>query len=248
MPATQSEGYDKESISKMKFKIKTPLGVYKYKMVPLFAGVKLIDKEISRHNLILFYDTLAENGIKVFLAYGTMLGAAREHDFIDHDEDIDLGMSKEYEQKLFSLLFRLRELGFEVCRYDRRGVISFMKEGEYIDIYIYSKEAEGIVGCGQEVMPECFLDNLSEFEFLGKKYLAPSEWEKYLEYWYGANWKTPVKFYQYEMPAWKKKVLVTAQYVKEFLPDPIFYALIKKKTQKYRAPYEKKIKELYLNH
>lgn len=229
----------------MKFKIKTPDGVYKYIMVPLFEGVKIIDKEISRRNLLEFYDALTAEGIKLHLAYGTMLGAAREHDFIDHDEDIDLGMSKDYQDKLFSLLFRLRELGFEVCRYDRRGVISFIKDGEYIDIYIYEREQQGVVGCGQEVMPECFLTDLAPFEFLGKTYLAPREYEKYLEFWYGSNWMTPIKFYQYEQPKWKVKLLIWFQYAKEYMPDWLFYAILGKKMKQYRAPYEKKIKEQY---
>ena len=92
----------------MNFKIKTPVGIYKYKMVPLFLGVKRINKEISRRNLALFYDILAEAGVRVFLAYGTMLGAAREHDFIAHDEDIDLGMSKEYKDFSSSVKMGLR--------------------------------------------------------------------------------------------------------------------------------------------
>ena len=231
----------------MKFKIKTSEGVYKYTMIPLFAGVKVINKEISRHNLAIFYDTLTDAGIKVFLAYGTMLGAVREHDFISHDEDVDLGMSSEYKESLFSMLFKLRDKGFEVCRYDRRGLISFMKDGEYIDIYIYEKECDGIVACGQEVMPECFLNDLAEYEFLEKQYLAPKEYEKYLNYWYGDNWRTPIQYYHYEMPAWKQKLQLMSQYIKEFLPDCLFYALLKGKMQKYRARYEKKIIEEYSN-
>lgn len=230
----------------MKFRINTPNGVYKYTMVPLFAGVKIIDKKISKRNFEIFYDFLAKYEIKVFLAYGTMLGAAREHDFIEHDEDIDLGMSEEYKTKLFSALFKLRNIGFEVCRYDRRGVISFMKEGEYIDIYIFRKGSEGVVECGQEIMPECFLNDLAPFEFLGKEYLAPREYVRYLEFWYGNNWMTPIKFYSYEKPKWKQTLLTWFQYAKEYMPDWLFYAILNGKMKQYRAPYEKKIKEQYL--
>lgn len=231
----------------MKFKINTPVGVYKYTMVPLFEGVKVINKEISKRNLEEFYDILIAEDIKVYLAYGTMLGAAREHDFIAHDEDIDLGLAKEYEAKLFSMLFKLRERGFEVCRYDRRGVISFMKDGEYIDIYIYAPEREGVVRCGREIMPACYLSDLAEFEFLGKKYLAPRDYERYLNYWYGDNWMTPIKYFQYEIPGWKRKVSVMLQYFKEFLPDSLFFALVEIQDKKHRAPFVKKIEEQYLN-
>ena len=122
----------------MKLKINTPLGKYTYKFVPLFAGTKIINKEISARNLLDFKRVLDDAGITFLLSYGTLLGAVREGDFISHDEDIDLIVSCEQTQSLLSSLFVLRDNGFEVCRYDRRGVISFMKEGEYIDIYIYS--------------------------------------------------------------------------------------------------------------
>lgn len=225
----------------MKFKIKTSVGVYKYTMIPLFAGVKVINKEISRHNLAIFYDTLTDAGIKVFLAYGTMLGAVREHDFISHDEDIDLGMSSEYKDSLFSMLFKLRDKGFEVCRYDRRGLISFMREGEYIDIYIFHEKTPGVVVCGREIMPEHFLINLSPFTFLGHEYLAPREYERYLSFFYGDDWRIPVKYYHYELPAWKRHIAMAVQFVKEFLPDPIFYLLTARGDRKYRKKFAVKL-------
>ena len=40
--------------------------------------------------------------------------------------------------------------------------------------------------------------------------------------------------------------MISLQYIKEFLPDCIFYALLKNKMQKYRAPYEKKIREQFM--
>ena len=72
-------------------KIKTPKGTYKFKLIPNYPGWKLIDKEKAFENLSIFKEIADRNGFKFFLAYGTMLGAVREKDFIDHDEDIDLG-------------------------------------------------------------------------------------------------------------------------------------------------------------
>ena len=65
------------------------------------------------------------------------LGAVREHDFITHDEDIDVVMYKSDMPKFLNLLFDLRKEGFELARYERRGFLSIIRKGEYIDVYFY---------------------------------------------------------------------------------------------------------------
>ena len=68
-----------------------------------------------------------------------MLGAVREKDFIDHDEDIDLGADYKDVDKFLLMLFELRENAFEVARWDDRGLISIIRNNEYIDIYFFKK-------------------------------------------------------------------------------------------------------------
>lgn len=225
----------------MKLSIKTSKGMYRYRFVPLFIGTKIIDKEISARNLVAFTQILKSHDVTVAMAYGTLLGAVRENDFISHDEDIDLFMSVDDEEKLREALFDLREGGFEVCRYDRRGLISFMREGEYIDIYIFHEKTPGVVVCGREIMPEHFLRNLSPFTFLGHEYLAPREYERYLSFFYGDDWRIPVKYYHYELPAWKRHIAMAVQFAKEFLPDPIFYLLTARGDRKYRKKFAVKL-------
>ncbi len=225
----------------MKLNIQTSKGLYKYEFVPLFTGTKIIDKDISAKNLVLFYSILEKHNITVGLAYGTLLGAVREHDFITHDEDIDLFMSKKYEQNLRDSLFELRDNGFEVCRYDRRGLISFMRQGEYIDIYIFHHHTDGVVICGREIMPEYFMTDIQPMEFKGHTYPAPRDYERYLNFFYGDNWRTPIKYYHYEQPKWKRCINIALQYIKEFLPDTVFYALTAKGDNEYRSKYEKKL-------
>ena len=51
--------------------------------------------------LEIFNKCMVENGYKYSLAFGTLLGAIREHDFIPHDNDIDLAMwIEDYTPKL----------------------------------------------------------------------------------------------------------------------------------------------------
>lgn len=225
----------------MNLKIKTPIGVYKYKFVPLFAGTKRIDKDVSARNLFEFKQVLDAAGIDFLLSYGTLLGAVREGDFISHDEDIDLVVSSNQTPLLFSSLFTLREKGFEVCRYDRRGVISFMKDGEYIDIYIFKPLAEGIVACGREVMPEQFLTETVPFMFKENTYSVPKDYVRYLEFFYGDSWQIPQQFYHYEQPLWKRFMHKKVQYIKEYLPDWLFFALVEHNDRKYRKPLLDKI-------
>ena len=134
-------------------KIKTPIGVYSFSPKILYVGRKKIDKQIAKQNLSDFNSIANKNNLKFGLIYGTLLGAIREHDFIDHDEDIDLFVLSEQRDLLFNMLFELRKCDFEVVRYDRRGLISIMKNNEYIDIYIFTPLQKGVrVCCGECVV------------------------------------------------------------------------------------------------
>ena len=119
-------------------KIKLTNGVYQYKTIPIFEGVKRINKEIAFKNLCILKNELDQYGIEFQITFGTLLGAIREKDFIEHDEDIDLLVLGEKKQQLFDLLPELRKIGFEVARYDRRDLLSLIKDGEYIDFYFLS--------------------------------------------------------------------------------------------------------------
>lgn len=231
----------------MTLTLPTSQGPYRYTFVPLFAGAITINKEVAAHNLSLFKHILDSQGIPFTLAYGTLLGAVREHDFISHDEDIDLNMHIQYQPLLFDSLFLLREAGFEVCRYDRRGVISFMRSGEYIDIYIFQQESAEVVRCGREIMPSHFLSDLTTFTFKNEEYLVPSSTESYLSFFYGNNWRTPVKYYNYRQPLWRRTISTALQYFKEFLPDSLFFALVEIGDKKYRQPFIHKMKQMGIN-
>ena len=91
--------------------------MYRYKFVPIFQGIKRIDKKIARENLVLLKRLCDVAGLKFILFYGSLLGAVREHDFITHDEDIDVVMYKTDMSKFLNMLFDLRKEGFELARY-----------------------------------------------------------------------------------------------------------------------------------
>jgi len=63
-----------------------------------------------------------ENGIDVYLAFGTLLGAVREKDFIKGDLDIDVYIKDE--KKFFEILPYLKDQGIELIRYQKHKAFS----------------------------------------------------------------------------------------------------------------------------
>ena len=114
----------------MKQIINTERGVFQYNFQVIYEGVKVMNQEIGRDNLLIFKRLADKAGLRFSLAYGTLLGAIREHGFIPHDEDIDLAILQEDIETFKNLLWDLREEGFEVMRFDRRNSLcSIIRKG-----------------------------------------------------------------------------------------------------------------------
>lgn len=142
-------------------KIITSTGVVKYKTVPIYLGIKQIDKIKSEKNLALLKKVLDKHNVSFLLFYGTLLGAVREKDFITHDEDIDLAILDEERLKFIDSIPDLMSVGFKVARYDRRGLLSIIKDGEYIDFYFFSKYNDNLRCCSGILCPDEFLENFT---------------------------------------------------------------------------------------
>ena len=212
-------------------KIRTPKGIYKFKLIPIYPGWKLIDKEKAFENLCLFKEIADKNDFRFFLAYGTLLGAAREKDFIAHDEDIDLGADFQDVDVFLSMLFELRDHGFEVARWDDRGLISIIRNNEYIDVYFFKPFNDKLViNCG-EPLPKKFIENQSDMEFKGVKFSAPADIGGALEFWYGKDWMTPAQWLDFHTPKWKIWKFKAMQWVKQFMPKFLYKGMLEKKAQ-----------------
>jgi len=230
----------------MRLTINTPLGNYKYKFVPIFEGAKRIDKRQAKENLFLFKDIVDKHGLKFLLAFGTLLGAVREHDFIDHDEDIDLIIMKSDMDKFLSLLFEFRKYGFEVIRYERRGFLSLMRKGEYIDFYFYEPYPEDadLVYCCQDIFPKSLLEDTAPITFLGREFNAPRDYKKMMEISYGKEWMTPVEKFDFHLSKSERFKQWLKQYIKAMLPVSFVEKRQKRADKPFLAKYIKRIKQL----
>ena len=151
-------------------------------------------------------------GVDAFPAYGTLLGAVREQDFIGHDSDVDLAYVSREKHPLdvvresFRLQRHLKERGYAVDRYSAAAL--------KVDVV----EADGTVR-GLDVFGGYFLDGLlylmgevgTPFEedwifplgtctLAGRTLPAPARPEKLLEATYGPSWQVPDPAFHFETP------------------------------------------------
>lgn len=230
----------------MKRHIITSNGKYTYTFVPIFEGAKRIDKHQAKENLFLFQDIMDKYHLKFLLAFGTLLGAVREHDFINHDEDIDLIMMKSDMDKFLSLLFEFRKYGFEVIRYERRGFLSLMRKGEYIDFYFYEPYPENtdLMYCCQDIFPRNLLEDTTPITFLGRSFNAPREYKKMMEISYGKNWMTPVEKFNFKLSKQERFKQWLKQYIKVMLPVSFVERKQREADKPFITKYIKRIQQL----
>lgn len=169
--------------------IPTKDGDYSFESVHLYHGRKKIAKDIARENLIILREELIKTDIKWGLIFGTLLGAIREQDFIDHDEDTDVYVFHEHKKKLFNMFSELKENGFEVVRY-QGYLLSIMRKNEYIDFYFFKRKLFGR-RAGELYVPRRYFSSTEIITFHGHSFPTLNEPRNFLCYTYGPDWDVP---------------------------------------------------------
>jgi hypothetical protein len=155
---------------------------------------------------------LLEAGVDAFPAYGTLLGAVREQDFIGHDSDVDLGYVSRHTHPVDVIRESLRlqrdlvERGFAVDRYSAaafkvdvvetdgrvRGLDVF--GGYFLDGKLYLMGEIGVPFREEWIFP------LGTCTLAGRTLPAPARPEKLLEATYGPSWRVPDPAFHFETP------------------------------------------------
>lgn len=224
-------------------KIKTPKGIFHYTPKALYLGIKQIDKVQALENLQILATILKTNNITWGPAFGSLLGAVREHDFIEWDEDIDLFILEEEEEMFRDCLWELQEHGFDLIRYERRGLYSIMRKGEYIDFYVFQKLTEGLRHTnGGGYIFEKYITDMQEIDFKGVPLRIPKEYDEYLTFQYG-DWRKPVQYANFELSPLQTFIATAKSSIKNLLPDCIYYPLLKKHHQKDFERFKRKCQD-----
>ena len=180
-----------------------------------YDGLGGISPEDGKNLLYKTKELFDECGIEFYLAFGTLLGAVREHAIIHGDEYVDVMCPQE--DKLRSSLPFLSQHGYEVCRIIEGELYSFrINKNSYIDVYIIRPLHNSIwsIYCcclSGLVTPRKFFEKIIDIEFLGTTFKSPVNPEKLVEFWYGKDWRVPKsgKKYYYEVKShwyWKNRI------------------------------------------
>jgi hypothetical protein len=155
---------------------------------------------------------LEEAGVRPFLAYGTLLGAVRQGDFIGHDSDADLGYVSERDHPVdaslesFRLQRRLTRMGFEISRYSGLAFKVIVRESDGsprgLDVFGGFLREGTLYLMGEVGHPfqRDWLEPRTEVTLAGRTFPAPREPERLLEAMYGPGWRVPDPAYKFETP------------------------------------------------
>ncbi len=225
-------------------RLKTGKGLFKYKPVFLYLGRKVIDKQVALQNLRDLVPLLNQAGIRFGPVFGTLLGMIRDNDFIDWDEDIDLYILKEDEELLRNAFWSLRDDGFDLVRFDKRGLYSVMRDNEYIDFYVLRSVSPELRHTGgADFIFEKYVRDTVIYDFHGIPLAIPRESEDYLEFTYG-DWRTPVKVFDYKPSRLKLALKRLWWGIKSLIPMWLYPVLVRihrrKDFKKFLVKCEKK--------
>jgi hypothetical protein len=152
-----------------------------------------LNREILKNDFLDLKHIFDKNELLFSLTCGTLLGAVRERNFIEHDIDIDIIIKEE--EKLLGIIPEIEQEGFKFIRYqdDKKYTIyTFIRNNVPIDIYIAIPIGKYYYLWGGKIRRE-FVDEIKRYEVFGEYFLIPKGYRKLLVILYGRNWKTPIE-------------------------------------------------------
>ena len=182
----------------MKKQIVTDNGIFEFEEEHIsIANSNVITHEDAKELLFYTKELFDKIGLKFYLAFGTLLGALREKDFIKGDYDVDIFI--ENEKKLVDSLFYLFENGLKLVRVEKNKMYTFrLNSFCYIDVYLllpikgFSLWKFYCVSLNGNYTPKSFFTGYENISFLGENFDVVKNPERIIRYWYGDSWNVPL--------------------------------------------------------
>lgn len=209
--------------------IKTSKGKFTFKQKLLYPGCHIINRDIAFENLVVLKKVLSSYNIFWEVAWGTLLGIVRDNDFIKWDEDIDIVILEEEEDQFKEILWNLKEHGFELIRYERGGLYSILRNGEYTDFYVLKKASNEIRYTldGGYILEKHIKESI-DMDFKGIQLSIPKDFDELLTFYYD-DWRTPVKYFSTDLSPFERLKFKLNYWCRLYLPDFLYYRILKKR-------------------
>ena len=156
------------------------------------------DPKAALENMAIARDVLADHDVQLVLAFGTLLGALREKNFIPHDDDVDVLIFNSREQAFINAFPDLEARGLKFLKkIDDPRAYCFLRKGEQIDFFVARERRYWLVGKGwdldgRETIPFRHLRTLERINFLGEEFNVPSDPYGVVRNLYGRSWNIPI--------------------------------------------------------
>ena len=178
----------------------------------------IILRKYGHHLLQDLFETAKSRNLPVWLEYGSLLGAYREHSFIKHDFDIDCCMRSEdyslaFEDALLAKGFykiRAFYLYNKKTKKEKLTEVTFDYYGLHIDIFLNDIDETTRIGYGYRVIDKAhtiqkefkvfqaslpYVKGLSTLPIDNIEYPVPTNTEELLQFYYGKTFMTPIPNY-----------------------------------------------------
>lgn len=166
-----------------------------YRNSRYFGHGERMNKEDAAYLLNTLKKVFEANGIELILAYGTLLGAIREHDFIGHDNDMDTMIYSKHMQRGLDLEPELAKYGIKLECYVLPWIFTYSYKGVTCDIDIINEPVYPLSKryclIQAQYVKRSLFEHTKEYEFKGERHIVPANPEAVLEYHYGKNWRIP---------------------------------------------------------
>lgn len=213
--------------------LETSKGVLEYTNHLLYFGEKVMDKSIMLENLNILSVFLDKIDINWGPAFGTLIGIVRNDDFLPWNPVFDIYILKEDEERFKDVLWpMIMDAGFELVRYERRGLYFIRRKDEYIKVFVLHKISSDVRHTGgSDFIHEKYLQNTVKWNFKGLEMNVSQDVDEYLTFQYG-NWTVPKQTVWYQQGIIKRLFHWTEIWVQDSLPDCLYYELVYKRRKK----------------
>lgn len=206
--------------------IKTSRGMMEFKQHIIYDGMKRQNDTIAFDNLTILARYLDRSGLNWGPAFGTLIGIVRNDGFLPWAQGLDLYFLKEDEERFKDLLWKLKDEGFELVKYERRGLYTLQRKGEYSNFYVFRKISPDIRHSGgRDFIHEKYIQKTVNWNFKGIDLNVPEELDEYLTFQYG-DWVKPLQTTNYKKNIYERLWNKAWIWMKLNLPNNLYYPLI----------------------